>query len=61
LWAIAGAAAQDLDSPSIPPACPFSWQATDLNEINNLAQIRANPDGLALGVRMVAAQHVFWG
>jgi hypothetical protein len=61
LWANPATITQSLDSAWLALACSFCWQAHDLNEINNLAQIRANPDGPMRGVHAVAAQHVSWG
>jgi hypothetical protein len=61
LWGNFGARRQILDLPRAGLCCLLSQQADDPIKINDLAQIRANPDSQGVGWTSVAAQHEFWG
>jgi hypothetical protein len=61
LWENRTADVQIVDLPSIGLFCLLSRQGCDSIKINDLAQIRANPDSQHLGPDGVAAQHEFWG
>jgi hypothetical protein len=61
LWANGRRAPQSVDSPRGQRRCPFSRHRIDLNKINNLALIRANPNGHDRRLECIAVQQDFWG
>jgi hypothetical protein len=61
LWESLRPACQSLDFAWPAPRCLFSQHRFDLCKINDLAQIRANPDGARRRPSGIAPQHDFWG
>jgi len=54
-------AAQAFDFSSLWIPCLISRQRLRMSKINDLAAIRANPDGPARSVGATALKHDFWG